>query len=298
MQEANQHDRLEQLVLSVTHTYSDKPSFLPHKDGVIEIIGIVRKLLFPGYFENENTEMTDRYFYVGSLLSELKNKLQNQICRALLHDTALTGICSEDAESQSAQLSDAFLEKIPALREILLTDVDAALEGDPAARNTHEIIFAYPGIFAISIYRIAHALHLLGVPLIPRIMTEHAHSITGIDIHPGADIGHHFFIDHGTGVVIGETTTIGNRVKIYQGVTLGALSTRGGQTLKGIKRHPTLEDDVTVYSSTSIFGGDTVIGKGAVIGSNAFITKSVPDGTRVSVKNPEMDFRTTHPKDS
>jgi serine O-acetyltransferase len=175
--------------------------------------------------------------------------------------------------------------------------VDATLDGDPAARSKHEIIFAYPGIYAISVYRMAHELHLLGVPLIPRIMTEHAHGITGIDIHPGAEIGHHFFIDHGTGIVIGETTQIGNYVKIYQGVTLGALSTRGGQRLRGKKRHPTLEDEVTVYSSTSILGGETVIGRGAVIGSNAFITKSVPADTRVSIKNPELDFRDLRTQD-
>jgi serine O-acetyltransferase len=173
----------------------------------------------------------------------------------------------------------------------LAADVAASFEGDPAAFSTDEIIWSYPGIYAITIYRLAHELYLLNVPLIPRMMTEFAHSRTGIDIHPGATIGHHFFIDHGTGIVIGETTVIGNFVKIYQGVTLGAMSTRGGQILKGVKRHPTIEDHVTIYSGASILGGSTTIGEGVVIGSNAFITKSVPEKTRVSVKNPELQFK-------
>lgn len=292
MEQTNNHDNLESLVLAVVGSYTEQPSYLPNKETIIDILGMVRRLLFPGYFEHENTELTDLYFYVGSLMMELGAKLQKQICRALLHDTSISGKCGSDADSLSAQLSYEFLKKIPHLREILLTDVAATLDGDPAARNTHEIIFAYPGILAITIFRIAHELHLLGVPLIPRIMTEHAHSITGIDIHPGATIGSRFFIDHGTGIVIGETTTIGNSVKIYQGVTLGALSTKGGQALQGKKRHPTLEDGVTVYSSTTILGGETVIGSGAVIGANAFITKSVAPGTRVSIKLPDLDFKT------
>ena len=287
----NRHGNLEELVRAVVDSYSGQPSFLPNKAAVIEVLDMILKLLFPGYFEDQNIEITDPYFYVGSLMMSLCSKLQNQICRALLHDTSVTGNCTEDAEVASARISYEFLTKIPKIRALLLTDVDATLDGDPAARNKHEIIFAYPGIYAISVYRIAHELHLLGVPLIPRIMTEHAHSITGVDIHPGAEIGHHFFVDHGTGIVIGETTKIGNNVKIYQGVTLGALSTRGGQSLRGKKRHPTLEDDVTVYSSTSILGGDTVIGRGAVIGSNAFITKSVAPETRVSIKDPDLDYK-------
>lgn len=287
----DQNDEIGKLVASIVNSYSEQPSFLPNKGIVIEIIDILRKLIFPGYFEKENTELTYLDYYIGSLLVDVQNKLQQQICRALLHDISIMGACSEDAEQHSARITHDFLSKIPTLREILLTDVDATLDGDPAARNKHEIIFAYPGIFAISVYRMAHELFLLGVPLIPRIMTEHAHSITGIDIHPGADIGHHFFIDHGTGVVIGETTKIGNNAKIYQGVTLGALSTRGGQSLQGKKRHPTLEDDVTVYSSTSILGGETVIGRGTVIGSNAFITSSVSADTRVSIKTPELSYK-------
>jgi serine O-acetyltransferase len=268
-----------------------RPNHLPDRDAVIESIEILRKVLFPGYFGKLSAEDTNLEYTVGVLLFDVREKLQNQICRALRHDnTALEG-CVSDAECRAQAITQEFIGKIPALRKILYTDVDAALDGDPAARSKHEIIFAYPGIYAIGVYRIAHELHLLGVPLIPRIMTEHAHGLTGIDIHPGAEIGHHFFIDHGTGIVIGETTQIGNYVKIYQGVTLGALSTRGGQRLRGKKRHPTIEDDVTIYSSTSILGGETVIGRGAVIGSNAFITKSVSAGTRVSIKTPELNFR-------
>ena len=168
--------------------------------------------------------------------------------------------------------------------------MQAAYDGDPAARSEHEIIFAYPGIFAISVYRLAHELYLLSVPFLPRMITEYAHSLTGIDIHPGADISHHFFIDHGTGVVIGETTKIGAYVKLYQGVTLGALSTRGGQDLRGKKRHPTLEDEVTVYSGATILGGESVIGKGSVIGGNVFITKSIPPDTIVNLHNPELVY--------
>ena len=228
---------------------------LPDKKKVIEAVEMTRQLLFPGYFDSADFNT-----------SSLEQILSEQIYRI-------------------------FSSKIPALREILLTDVDAAFDGDPAASDKHEIIFAYPGIFAVSVYRMAHELYLLSVPLIPRIMTEYAHSITGIDIHPGAKIGRYFFIDHGTGVVIGETAEIGERVKIYQGVTLGALSTKGGQKLRGKKRHPTIEDEVTIYSSASILGGETVIGKGSVIGGNAFITQSVPAYTRVSVRQPQLDYK-------
>jgi serine O-acetyltransferase len=194
-------------------------------------------------------------------------------------------------EYESERIAMEFCERIPGIRRVIATDVSAFYDGDPAAFNADEIVLSYPGIYAIMVNRLAHELYLLGVPLIPRMMTEHAHGRTGIDIHPGATIGHHFFIDHGTGIVVGETTVIGNYVKIYQGVTLGALSTRGGQVLKGVKRHPTIEDHVTIYSGASILGGGTLIGEGVVIGSNAFITKSVPEKTRVSVKNPELQFK-------
>ena len=184
-----------------------------------------------------------------------------------------------------------FLRQIPHVRALVQTDVEAALDGDPAATGTDEIIFCYPGLYAIIVYRLANVLSRMGVPMLPRIMTEYAHSATGIDIHPGATIGHHFFIDHGTGIVIGETTTIGNFVKIYQGVTLGGLSTRGGQALRGLKRHPTIEDNVTIYANASILGGNTVIGRESVIGANAFITHSIPACTTVTIKSQELQFK-------
>jgi serine O-acetyltransferase len=227
-------------------------------------------------------------YHIGDLLINIHEKLHQQISSALHHQT----LSSHNDEAGNAAMADeivySFLSRIPEIRKKIEMDVQAAFDGDPAAADKDEIIFSYPGVFAVSVYRLAHELHLLSVPLIPRIMTEYAHSLTGIDIHPGATIGNYFFIEHGTGVVIGETTTIGNNVKIYQGVTLGALSTREGQNLRGVKRHPTIEDDVTVYSGTSILGGETVIGKGVVIGSNVFLTKSVSAGTKVSVKIPEL----------
>jgi serine O-acetyltransferase len=200
-----------------------------------------------------------------------------------------------DCDATAAAIVSEFLGNVPNLRATLATDVQAAFDGDPAAKNTDEIIFSYPGLLAITIFRLAHELWKAQVPLIPRIMTEYAHDLTGIDIHPGATIDGFFFIDHGTGVVIGETCIIGKHVKIYQGVTLGALSTRGGQGLRGQKRHPTLEDEVTVYAGATILGGDTAIGKGATISGNVFLTQSVPAGSRVSAKNPELTIKNRPP---
>ena len=265
------------------------PDFLPDKGEVTEVIVLLRKLLFPGYFDDNEISEKDPESAVRSLVTTAEYKLSRQICRSLNLETHKNENCGEMFNKASG-ICCAFLNKIPDLIGMLLADVRAAYDGDPAARSEHEIIFAYPGIFATSIYRLAHELHLLSVPLIPRMMTEYAHSLTGIDIHPGAKIGHHFFIDHGTGVVIGETTIIGSYAKLYQGVTLGALSTRGGQSYRGKKRHPTLEDDVTVYSGASILGGDTVIGKGSVIGGNVFLTESVPPNSRVYLKNNELEY--------
>jgi serine O-acetyltransferase len=225
------------------------------------------------------------------MLSEGEQALRQQICRAL-HLEAARHDNHDLLYAKAGEICASFLNKLPEIRELLLDDVAAAFDGDPAARNDHEIIFAYPGLFAISVYRMAHELHLLSVPLLPRMMTEHAHGLTGIDIHPGAEIGRSFFIDHGTGIVVGETTVIGDHVKLYQGVTLGGLSTRGGQNLRGKKRHPTIKDNVTVYSGASILGGETVIGEGCVIGGNAFIVQSVPPNTRVSMRNVDLVFNT------
>ncbi|GHS89969.1 serine acetyltransferase [Synergistales bacterium] len=258
---------------------------------VAELIEKLRDLIFAGFFSKKLLKKDSIEYYVGELLEELIYHLQKQITRALRNIKR----DDLDIEREAAYITNTFLERIPNVRRVLATDVEAFYDGDPAAYSTDEIVLSYPGIYAIMVSRLAHELYLLGVPLIPRMMTEHAHSRTGIDIHPGATIGHHFFIDHGTGIVIGETTLIGNYVKIYQGVTLGALSTRGGQTLRGVKRHPTIESHVTIYSGTSIFGGNTVIGEGVVIGSNAFITKSVPEKTRVSVRDPELKFKEDAP---
>ncbi len=257
---------------------------------IIDILEEIRSLVFPGFFDRKNLNRDAIRYHVGDLLEDIQYRLRKQVARALYHSEQAPKDPAE-AKERAEQIVRQFLGKIPDLRSILATDVQAAYDGDPAAFNTDEVILSYPGVFAITVNRIAHELHQLGVPLIPRMMTEYAHNLTGIDIHPGATIGEYFFIDHGTGVVVGETTQIGDRVKIYQGVTLGALSTRGGQSLRHMKRHPTLEDDVTVYSGASILGGETVIGEGAIIGSNAFITSSVPARTRVSIKNPELQFK-------
>ena len=273
------------------HTFPLDSASLPNRDSIIEIIHMLREVLFPGYFGKQNLIIATIGYHVGDLLIKIHEKLHEQFCHALRHEIIKNFDCTMDVEKRADEIIYEFLCKIPEIREILTTDVQAAFDGDPATGDKDEIILSYPGLLAISIYRLAHELYLLNLPLIPRIMTEYAHSITGIDIHPGAEIDHSFFIDHGTGVVIGETTFIGKNVKIYQGVTLGALSTREGQNLHGVKRHPTIEDEVTIYSGASILGGETIIGKGVVIGSNAFITKSVPYGTKVSVKNPELQFK-------
>ncbi len=270
---------------------------LPNRDAVIDLIKKLRELLFPGYFGKQNLTTQTLEYYVGELLGEIRGRLFEQVINVIRHQAMRHGSPTLDFERAAEGVVQAFLATIPRLRAILATDVQAAYEGDPAAGDTDEVIFSYPGIFAIMTHRIAHELYLLKVPLIPRIMAEYAHALTGIDIHPGATIAEYFFIDHGTGVVIGETTTIGRYAKIYQGVTLGALSTRGGQSLKGVKRHPTLKDRVTVYSGASILGGDTVIGEEAVISSNVFVTQSVPAQTRVTVKNPELQYRNRQPQE-
>jgi serine O-acetyltransferase len=262
----------------------------PDKAVIKEIIDKLQYALFPEYFGSEHRSLPE--YGVGAALEEASRKLENQISLVLKSSPEYR----EKAGTAWNTVLE-FLQKIPIIREYLLTDVDAAYEGDPAAYSKAEIIISYPGLYAVMVQRIAHELYLLSVPLIPRIMTEHAHCVTGIDIHPGASIGKYFFIDHGTGAVIGETAVIGNHVKIYHGVTLGALSTRGGQLLKGVKRHPTLEDYVTIYSGASILGGDTVIGKNVTIGGNVFVTKSIPDRTRVSVKYPELQFQSGSKKD-
>lgn len=254
---------------------------LPDKSQVISIIEDVQRLFFPAYFNGENqsweaTELAEKY------LSSIYFKVKKQTELALSFKT------KEKVTTRAMEIANSFIESLPTVHALLIKDAEATYESDPAAGSREEIIFSYPGYYAIFVYRIANLLYKAGVPFVPRIMTEHAHAKTGIDINPGATIGEHFFIDHGTGIVIGETTVIGNHVKLYQGVTLGALSPRKGQILSGVKRHPTVCDNVTIYSGASILGGDTLIGEGATIGGNSFITKSVAPGAKVSVKQPEL----------
>ncbi len=262
----------------------------PDKEIIIDILGKLRTIILPGYYES-----TDHKFYtvrsnISSLLEDVIYNLIKQITIVLKYVPEFENESQDKLKERAEKITFEFLETIPRIREFIETDLQASYDGDPAAYNKDEIICTYPGFLAIVTYRIAHELFLLGVPLIPRIMTEHAHSHTGIDIHPGTKIGKYFFIDHGTGIVIGETTEIGNNVRVYQGVTLGALSTRGGQSLRNKKRHPTIEDNVTIYSGASILGGDTRVGKNAVIGGNAFITSSIPEGAKVSVKSQELRY--------
>lgn len=295
----NYRIKINQLVTQISSSYEQEQYIIPQDSGPlpnravnIEIAMQLRQILFPGYFGKKNFEGETRDYHVGELVTNIFEALSEQISFALKHQANQQDNFNDDEVRDNAnQICFEFLNRIPKIREYLATDVQAAFDGDPAASSKDEIISSYPGIFAMSIFRLAHELYLLSVPLIPRMLSEYSHSITGIDIHPGAEIGKYFFTDHGTGVVIGETTVIGNNVKIYQGVTLGALSTRGGQSLRGVKRHPTLEDGVTVYSGASILGGETVIGSSVVIGGNAFITNSIPSGTKVSIKNPELLFK-------
>ncbi len=262
---------------------------LPDRNTVIEIIKGLRGVIFPGYFEGKITAGAEPEYYIGSSLTELYEKLYPQVALALSYKKK-RGQAS--ARERAREICDRFFGKLPDIQKKLLKDVEAGYNGDPAAKSREEIICSYPGFLAIFVYRIAHELYVEKVPFIPRIMTEYAHGETGIDINSGAEIGEYFFIDHGTGVVIGETTVIGNNVKLYQGVTLGALSLRSGQKLAGKKRHPTVGNDVTIYANATILGGETVIGDGTVVGGNTFITRSVGKDSRVSAKTPELDIST------
>ena len=262
----------------------------PDNENIIDIIEYLRRIVFPGYFRNKSYRVYTVRNNISMILEDVIFKLIRQISIVLRYDEKYVNLSENEINENAERITFEFLDKIPKIRSYIETDVQAAYDGDPAAYNKDEIIYSYPGLYAILVNRLAHELFLLGVPLIPRVMTEHAHSKTGIDIHPGATIGKYFFIDHGTGIVIGETTVIGDNVKVYQGVTLGALSTRGGQSLRNKKRHPTIEDNVTIYSGASILGGETVVGKNAVIGGNAFITRSIPEGAKVSIKNQELRY--------
>lgn len=257
-----------------------KPN-LPDTNVVYSIIDDLHKITFPGYFGTEKY-LSGEAFAEGILVS-LYEKLRSQIKISLLNLVE-----REQLKARAEELTLQFMQQIPQVQELLMKDVEAQFVGDPAARSKEEIILAYPGLYTIFVYRYAHILYELKVPMLPRIMSEHAHSKTGIDINPGAKIGEYFFIDHGTGIVIGETAIIGNNVKIYQGVTIGALSTRKGQLLSGVKRHPTIEDNVIIYSNASILGGETVVGMGATVAGNTFVTESIPAGAKVSAMHPEL----------
>lgn len=261
----------------------------PDKQEVINIISGLLQIVYPGYYWDKTNKIYNIAHKLSVKVEDTVYHLNKQIKLALRFAPDYSD--EEDAEVKSQMITADFFHRIPYVREILETDVQAAFQGDPAAKYKEEIIMSYPGLYAITVNRLAHELFLLEVPLIPRIMTEYAHSITGIDIHPGATIGKYFFIDHGTGIVIGETAHIGDHVKIYQGVTIGALSTRDAEKLKNKKRHPTIEDNVTIYAGASILGGSTVIGENSVIGGNVFITSSIPEDTRVNMKNPELNFK-------
>lgn len=260
---------------------------LPSRREVIDILKDLKEILFPGYYGPQSRLGDFADHYAGYRLDRLYDKLHQQIAIALLYECGCE-TCQKVTSPKANEICSDFFKKLPSLQQMLLKDVQAGFDGDPAAKSKEEIIFSYPGFFAIYIYRIAHELYQHKVPFIPRIMSEYAHSSTGIDINPGATIGEYFFIDHGTGVVIGETAVIGNYVKLYQGVTLGALSTRGGQQLGGVKRHPTICDHVTIYSGASVLGGNTVIGENTTIGGGTFITESVAANSRVLAKRPEQ----------
>jgi serine O-acetyltransferase len=276
-----------------THHLGHSP--LPSYREIVEILTDLREIIYPGYGRRQNLHMGIVGSHVGIMIDSLHDRLTQQITRALRHDCKARDL-ETDFESEAQLIAIRLLDSLPEIRKVLADDVRAAFDGDPAAKNLDEIIFCYPGLAAVTVFRIAHELFKLGVPLIPRMMTEYAHGKTGIDIHPGATIGRRFFIDHGTGVVIGETTNIGEGVKIYQGVTLGALSfprDEDGNIVRDTKRHPTIEDHVVIYANATILGGRTAIGHHSVIGSSAWITRSVPPDTTVTIESPMLRYRGT-----
>jgi len=276
--QALKHDDIAQALLA---GYASDPralcvsqGYLPSREAIVEILGLVLDLMYPGYFG--------------------RREIENCLCYGRERSSAATGsatVQKGECLPRARELTQSFLASLPDVRRLLVRDVQAAFDGDPAATNLDEIILAYPGVLAVSVYRIAHVLHSLGVPMIARIMTEWAHSHTGCDIHPGASIGPSFFVDHATGVVIGETSVIGTGVKLYQGVTLGALSfprDASGQIIRGRKRHPTVESGATLYANATVLGGQTVVGEDSVIGGSVFLTRSVPPRSRVSLKEPDL----------
>jgi serine O-acetyltransferase len=297
----NHHPTLSTLVEGMLESYRRDPRaqhinrrFLPSRDEILEVVELLLQLFYPGYFGRQDLDDENLAFHVGNLLSTLREKVERQVGSCLNFAAECgdreSGACAEEAR----RITAAFLDRLPAVRDALVLDVQAAYDGDPAAASLDEVILAYPGMLAVTVHRVAHELHVMGVPLMPRIMSEWAHSRTGADIHPGARIGSSFFIDHATGVVVGETSRIGSRVKLYQGVTLGAISIprdERGRVIRDTRRHPTVEDGVTIYANATVLGGETVVGADSVIGGSVFVTESVPGSTRVAVRPPEMTLR-------
>ncbi len=260
---------------------------MPDQDKIKDITDKLLRIIYPGYYRDRLYKGFNEVGRLSVALEDVMFNLQKQIALVLPYNKEYQDMSEQEIDDRAGALTAMFIRQIPKIREYLDTDIQALFDGDPAASGTDEIVLSYPGLYAITLNRIAHELFLLGIPFIPRMITENAHSKTGIDIHPGATLGKYFMIDHGTGIVVGSTTIIGDHVKVYQGVTIGALSTRQGQKLRGKKRHPTIEDNVTIYSGASILGGETIIGHDTVIGSNAFITSSVAPNSRISIQSKE-----------
>ena len=306
-QEVSFKARLPELTDRIVETYQQintinhlGHSALPGREAIVQILFDLTEVLYPGYRRRQNLHLGNVVYHTGDLIDAIFDSLTEQITRALEHESRVNGqttatvATAEDIGVLSQAKTFEFLETLPAIRQMLAADVQAAFDGDPAAKNLDEIIFCYPGLEAITVHRVAHELYRLEVPFIPRIMSEWSHSRTGIDIHPGAQIGASFFIDHGTGVVIGETTVIEQHVKLYQGVTLGALSfpkDESGNIIRGAKRHPTIEEGVVIYANATVLGGDTVIGRNSVIGSSCAVSKSVAPNTIVTLDKPQLRFR-------
>ena len=297
------HDKVPKVVNELLSSWSTKecyehisPVSIPSQQKIIEIVEQAKRILFPGFFSHTKLHAANLEYYIGKKTTDLYDMVAEQITMAIRHDCRRNDKPCTHCESYGHKKGLSFIESLPGIAAMLATDIRAALRGDPATQSPDEVIFCYPGLLTTFIFRLAHELYLLKVPIIPRIMTEYAHSLTGIDIHPGATIGAEFFIDHGTGVVIGETTIIGNNVRLYQGVTLGALSLphNAGEKMRHKKRHPTIEDDVIIYANTTVLGGQTIIGQGAIIGGNIWLTESVPAGTKVLLKRPELIYSNSH----
>ena len=300
--ENNQYEKVPAVVKRLLSSWQAKESFehispveIPSHEVIISIVKQAQRILFPGYFTSTRLHAANIEYYIGKETTDLYERLSAQIAIAIRHDCRRNNLPCTNCEGRSLDMAISFIERFPEVTATLAADIRSALDGDPATDSPDEVIFSYPGLLALCVFRLAHELYLLKVPIIPRIMSEYAHSKTGIDIHPGASIGPGLFIDHGTGVVIGETTIIGKNVRIYQGVTLGALSLPrdAGRLLRQSKRHPTIEDDVIIYANSTILGGDTVIGARSVIGGNIWLTESVDPDTRVLLKRPELIFSTT-----